>query len=71
MHACGHDTHVAILVGLAEVLLKMKGEIKGAVKFIFQPAGEGASKGEEGGAELMVKKNGLKNPDVETIFGLY
>ena len=71
MHACGHDTHVAILMGAAEVLSKMKSEIKGTVKFIFQPAEEGAPKGEEGGAELMVKENVLKNPDVDAIFGLH
>ena len=71
MHACGHDTHVAILMGAATVLSKMKSEIKGTVKFIFQPAEEGAPKGEEGGAELMVKENVLKNPDVEAIFGLH
>ena len=71
MHACGHDTHVAILMGAAEVLSKMKSKIKGTVKFIFQPAEEGAPKGEEGGAELMVKENVLKNPDVDAIFGLH
>ena len=71
MHACGHDTHVAILMGAAAVLSKMKSEIKGTDKFIFQPAEEGAPKGEEGGAELMVKENVLKNPDVEAIFGLH
>lgn len=71
MHACGHDTHVAILMGAAEVLSKMKSEIKGTVKFIFQPAEEGPPKGEEGGAELMVKENVLKNPEVDAIFGLH
>jgi len=71
MHACGHDTHVAILMGVAEVLSKMKSEIKGTIKFIFQPAEEGAPKGEEGGAELMVKENVLKNPAVDAIFGLH
>ena len=71
MHACGHDTHVAVLMGVAEVLSKMKSEIKGTVKFIFQPAEEGPPKGEEGGAELMVKENVLKNPDVDAIFGLH
>lgn len=71
MHACGHDTHVAILMGTAEVLSKVKQELKGTVKFIFQPAEEGAPKGEEGGAELMVKEGVLHNPDVEAIFGLH
>jgi amidohydrolase len=71
MHACGHDSHVAILMGVAEVLSQMKDEIHGTVKFIFQPAEEGAPKGEEGGAELMVKEGALKNPDVDAIFGLH
>ncbi len=71
MHACGHDTHVAILMGVAEVLSGIKNELKGTVKFIFQPAEEGAPVGEEGGAELMVKEGVLKNPDVDVIFGLH
>ncbi len=71
MHACGHDSHIAILMGTAEVLAKIKNEIKGTVKFIFQPAEEGAPKGERGGAELMVEEGVLKNPDVDVIFGLH
>jgi amidohydrolase len=71
MHACGHDTHTAILMGTAEVLTKVKSELRGTVKFIFQPAEEGAPKGEEGGARLMVKEGVLKNPDVDAIFGLH
>lgn len=71
MHACGHDTHIAILMGTAEVLTKVKSELRGTVKFIFQPAEEGAPKGEEGGAKLMVKEGVLKNPDVDAIFGLH
>ena len=71
MHACGHDSHVAILMGVAEVLSQMKNDLQGTVKFIFQPAEEGAPKGEEGGAELMVKEGVLKNPDVDAIFGLH
>ena len=71
MHACGHDTHIAILMGTAEVLSQVKSELAGTVQFIFQPAEEGAPKGEEGGAKLMVKEGVLKNPDVEAIFGLH
>ncbi|EAR01482.1 amidohydrolase [Maribacter sp. HTCC2170] len=71
MHACGHDTHIAILMGVAEVLSKNKDKIKGTVKFIFQPAEEGAPPGEEGGAELMVKEGVLENPKVDAIFGLH
>jgi len=71
MHACGHDTHIAILMGVAEVLSQNKDKIKGTVKFIFQPAEEGAPPGEEGGAALMIKENVLKNPDVDVIFGLH
>ncbi len=71
MHACGHDTHTAILMGVAEVLSKNKDKIKGTVKFIFQPAEEGAPPGEEGGALLMVKEGVLSNPDVDAIFGLH
>ena len=71
MHACGHDAHVAILMGVAEVLAGMRGEIPGTVKFIFQPAEEGAPQGEEGGAELMVKEGALDNPGVDAIFGLH
>lgn len=71
MHACGHDTHIAILMGTAEILSKNKDKIRGTIKFIFQPAEEGAPPGEEGGAELMVKEGVLKNPDVDAIFGLH
>lgn len=71
MHACGHDSHVAILMGVAEVLASMKKDIPGTVKFIFQPAEEGAPHGEEGGAELMVKQGVLENPKVDVIFGLH
>jgi amidohydrolase len=71
MHACGHDGHVAILMGVAEILSGMKKDIKGTVKFIFQPAEEGAPKGEEGGAYLMVKEGVLENPKVDVIFGLH
>lgn len=71
MHACGHDTHIAILMGTAEILSKNKDKIRGTIKFIFQPAEEGAPPGEEGGAELMVKEGVLQNPDVDAIFGLH
>ncbi len=71
MHACGHDTHVAILLGTANVLSQMKKDIAGSVVFIFQPAEEGAPDGEEGGASLMVKEGVLDNPKVEAIFGLH
>ena len=74
MHACGHDMHTAILLAAAKILYDIKDEIPGQVKFIFQPAEEGAPPGEEGGAELMVKEGVLKNPDVDAIlvcmFGL-
>lgn len=71
MHACGHDTHVAILMGAAQVLAGMRDELPGTVKFIFQPAEEGAPKGEEGGAELMIREGVLDDPKVDAIFGLH
>ena len=71
MHACGHDTHIAILMATAEVLSKHKDKIKGRIKFIFQPAEEGPPPGEEGGAKLMIKEGVLENPKVEAIFGLH
>jgi amidohydrolase len=71
MHACGHDVHVAILMGAAEVLAGLRDELPGTVKFVFQPAEEGAPRGEEGGAELMIREGVLKDPDVDAIFGLH
>ncbi|MED5269727.1 MAG: amidohydrolase [Bacteroidota bacterium] len=70
MHACGHDTHMAILMATAEILSKNR-DFPGTVKFIFQPAEEGPPAGEEGGARLMIKEGVLKNPDVDAIFGLH
>jgi amidohydrolase len=71
MHACGHDAHTAILMGVAEILAGMKKDIKGTIKFIFQPAEEGPPEGEEGGAKFMVKEGVLMNPNVDVIFGLH
>jgi amidohydrolase len=71
MHACGHDAHVAILMGTAEVLVGMRDKVPGTVVFIFQPAEEGAPAGEEGGAELMVKEGVMDDPKVDAIFGLH
>ena len=71
MHACGHDSHVAILMGTAEVLASMRKDIAGTVKFIFQPAEEGPPGQEEGGAPLMVKEGVMDNPVVDAVFGLH
>ena len=71
MHACGHDTHVAMLMGVAEVLAGMKDELNGNVMFVFQPAEEGAPEGEEGGAELMLKEGIFKRYKPDVAFGLH
>lgn len=71
MHACGHDAHTAILMGVAEVLAGMRAELGGTVKFIFQPAEEGAPAGEEGGAALMIREGVLRDPAPAAIFGLH
>ncbi|MEX2471133.1 MAG: amidohydrolase [Gemmatimonadota bacterium] len=71
MHACGHDVHVAVQLGVASVLASMRDEMPGVVKFIFQPAEEGPPPGEEGGADLMVQEGALENPRPSAIFGLH
>ncbi len=71
MHACGHDMHTAILMGVAEVLAGLRAQLPGTVKFIFQPAEEGAPDGEKGGADLMISEGALENPEPEAIFGLH
>jgi amidohydrolase len=71
MHACGHDGHMAIVLGAAEVLAKLRKRLPGTVVFLFQPAEEGAPEGEEGGAELMLKEGALDDPRVEAVFGLH
>jgi amidohydrolase len=70
-HACGHDAHTTIELGVAEILSKMRDEIHGTIKFIFQPAEEGPPLGEEGGAPLMIKEGALENPRPSAIFGLH
>ena len=71
MHACGHDAHMAILMGAASILAELRDELPGTIKFIFQPAEEGGPVGEEFGAQLMVKEGVLENPGVDVIFGLH
>ncbi len=71
MHACGHDVHTAVLMAVAQVLSQMRQELPGTVKFLFQPAEEGAPKGEDGGAELMIRQGALENPRPEVIFALH
>ena len=71
MHACGHDIHTAVQMGVASVLIDLKADIPGTVLFIFQPAEEGPPPGEEGGAELMVREGVFDDPRPEAVFGLH
>jgi amidohydrolase len=71
MHACGHDTHVAMLMGVAEILSSMRSHLAGTVKFIFQPAEETPPVGEEGGAKMMIEQGCMDNPKVDAVFGLH
>ena len=71
MHACGHDIHTAVQLGVASVLASMRAQIPGTVKFIFQPAEEGPPPGEEGGADLMIKQGVMDNPKPSAVFGLH
>ncbi len=71
MHACGHDAHTAILMGVAELLAGLRAQLRGSVKFIFQPAEELPPEGEEGGAKLMIEQGALENPVPQAIFGLH
>jgi amidohydrolase len=71
MHACGHDCHVAILMGVAEVLAGLRSQLRGSVKFIFQPAEEMPPEGEEGGAKMMIAEGALEKPVPQAIFGLH
>ncbi|MGH8174538.1 MAG: amidohydrolase, partial [Rhodanobacteraceae bacterium] len=71
MHACGHDAHTAMTLGVAEALSKMQKDLSGEVMFIFQPAEEGAPPGEEGGAPLMVKEGVFKDFKPDAVFGMH
>ncbi len=71
MHACGHDAHVAILMAVASVLAGLRAELRGSVKFIFQPAEEMPPEGEDGGARMMIAEGALENPSPDAIFGLH
>jgi amidohydrolase len=71
MHACGHDCHTAVLMGVATVLAGLRAQLRGTVKFIFQPAEEMPPKGEDGGAKMMIQEGALQNPTPNAIFGLH
>ena len=71
MHACGHDAHTAILMGVAEVLAGLRGQLRGAVKFLFQPAEELPPEGEDGGAKMMIAEGAMDNPSTVAVFGLH
>ena len=71
MHACGHDAHVAIMMAVASILAGLRGQLKGSVKFIFQPAEEMPPEGEDGGAKMMIAEGALENPVPDAIFGLH
>ncbi len=71
MHACGHDTHTAMLMGAAKILYSIRDQIKGNIKLVFQPAEEGPPVGEEGGAGLMIKEGLMNNPKVDVAFGIH
>ncbi len=70
-HACGHDVHMTVQLGVAEILSKNRNLINGTIKFIFQPAEEGAPEGENGGAKMMIEEGALENPKPSAIFGLH
>ncbi len=71
MHACGHDAHTAILMGVAEVLAGLRGQLRGSVKFLFQPAEELPPEGEDGGAKMMIAEGAMENPSAVAVFGLH
>lgn len=71
IHACGHDNHVAILMGAAQLRASVRDKLPGTVKFIFQPAQEGPPKGEDGGVKMTIAEGALRNPDVDAIIGLH
>jgi amidohydrolase len=71
MHACGHDCHVSILMGVAEILAGLRGQLRGSVKFLFQPAEEMPPEGEDGGAKMMIAEGCMENPAPQAVFGLH